>query len=157
MTRASRLLPVLLAALVLAGCSTSGNTPESYPERHDISELGEPEAPPAPENVSTNDFEVWRNYYAACMEANADLDPDVAVEVCTCSWDAYVDDVPFEVFLEFDKRIRERIGDVGDNRADLEQIARNVVVEYNNDLPEGETAIDVDLIALMEGCQPRPA
>ena len=88
MTRASRLLPVLLAALVLAGCSTSGNNPESYPERPDdiFAE--------APEGADRNNFAVWENYRDACLEANGDLDDQTAQDICTCTWDAY----PFGCF-----------------------------------------------------------
>ena len=151
MTRATRLLPVLLAALVLAGCSTSGNTPDSYPERPDdiFAEV--------PEGANRNDFAVWQNYRDACLEANADLDDQTAQDICTCTWDAYVEQVPFEVFVEFDRTIRERIGDIGDNRASVEQIAANVVAEYNRDRGEDEEPLEVDLIEMMESCQPQAA
>lgn len=151
MTRATRLLPVLLAALVLAGCSTSGNTPDSYPERPDDIDA------PAPEGVDRNNFAVWENYRDACLEANADLDDQTAQDICTCTWDAYVEQVPFEVFVEFDRTIRERIGDIGDNRASVEQIAANVVAEYNRDLDDDEEPLEVDLIEMMESCQPQAA
>ncbi len=142
-----RLLPIVLGALVLAGCSTGGNTPEGYPDR----------TQPESEQESTNDYEVWLNYESACLEANAGLEEDVAQEICTCTWDAFVEQVPFEVFMDLDDRIRERIGDIGDNRADLEAIAANVVADYNRNRAEDQDPLDVDLIALMEGCQTQAA
>jgi hypothetical protein len=149
-TRASRLLPVVLVALALAGCAQTSNTPGAYPDRTKPVDQ-------QPGDVDKNDFEVWVNYESACLEANADLDEDVAQEICTCTWDAYVEEVPFEVFLDFDRTIRERIGNLGDNRSEVEAIAQNVVDDYNSGLEEGEERLDVDLVELMEGCQPQSA
>ncbi|MCU0273085.1 MAG: hypothetical protein MUE34_07635 [Acidimicrobiales bacterium] len=110
-----------------------------------------------PEGADRNNFAVWENYRDACLEANADLDDQTAQDICTCTWDAYVEQVPFEVFVEFDRTIRERIGDIGDNRASVEQIAANVVAEYNRDLGDDEEPLEVDLIEMMESCQPQEA
>jgi hypothetical protein len=144
-TRATRLLPFLLGALLLAGCSQNDNTPEGYPDRS----LGE--------DQGRNDYQVWLNFEQACLEANDDLPAGTAADVCECTWDAYVDEVPFEVFISFDRTIRERIGTVGNNRTDLETIARNVVADYNRGLDDGEERLTVDLVELMESCGPRAA
>ncbi len=100
-----RLLPIVLSLVVLAtACGNPGN-PESYSDQlrdFDGEELSVTEG----------------NYRAGCEAANEEAGISNSSAYCECTYEAFADNVPFEIFKEYDKRVKDGVDNGTVTKAD---------------------------------------
>ncbi len=130
-------LAILLAALVivLTACGSSG-APAAYDQQ------------PVEFESITGDTEeiplVEANYREACERANpGEFDDDGrTAEYCLCTFDKYVEMVPFEVFQAFNDEIANNVDDITSGQA-LQRAYRNAVDKVQEEDPGVETVANI--------------
>ncbi|MBT3248271.1 MAG: hypothetical protein HN567_08275 [Actinobacteria bacterium] len=89
-SRTSRLVAILAAFMLLAGCANS-STPNGWDEQDALAE---------------------RNFVEACAEANPDLSSAQGEALCGCILQGIQDAVTYEEFKALDNHIRENAGEL---------------------------------------------
>jgi hypothetical protein len=100
------------------------------------------------------DTDVQDNFARSCEDALERSEVDLPDDYCQCTFDAFESEVPFDLFLAFDRRVRDTIADI-DDPDDLRRAAASVTDQYNaeNEDSEGFTPVDVDVVDLMTVCE----
>ena len=129
-SRTRRRLAVLLAVVVVfaVACGSSG-APDAYDEQ-----------PVEFESVTGDTEEVpltEANYRQACEAANpGGFDDDSRLaDYCRCTYDKYVELVPFDVFIAFNDEIADNADEITSGQA-LQRAYRNAVDKVENDTGE---------------------
>jgi hypothetical protein len=108
-------LVLLVAVLVLAGCSQNLG-PKNYNE------------------------EVRTNYMENCVKGATDkLGEAGAATYCKCTYDAISGTISFDRFKDFEKDLRERVGDDINSEQDLETEHRDIYNLYKGCVTQGPT------------------
>ncbi|MGI9602763.1 MAG: hypothetical protein ACR2QE_12820 [Acidimicrobiales bacterium] len=136
MTATRTRLTVLLAAIVivLTACGSSG-APNAYTEQ-----------PVAFESINGEESEVplvEANYREACERSDPgafDSD-DRTVQYCECTYNKYVELVPYDVFVAFNDEIADNADDINSGQA-LQRAYRSAVEKV-----EEETGEPVETVA----------
>ncbi len=124
-----------------AACGSSG-APQAYDEQESTYE-----------DLSGNEVtapltEV--NYRRACEETNKEMDASAAISYCRCTYNKWVDNVPYDLFLAFQDRINEKRDSL--EGAKFDQLASeygSVIDEMEEELKAVNAVYEEDLSALI--------
>lgn len=91
--RLPSLTAVAVGIVLLASACGSAGTPNSYSDQ--------------PRDFDGEELSITEgNYRAGCEAANDEASIANAAEYCRCTFDGFVDNVPFEVFQAYDARVK---------------------------------------------------